>query len=205
MEQLADRVVEPSAPRPRCRIREATPADVDAVARIYNDSVETPRFAMCQLAAAGLQHAAGASVRSPERGPVLPMSTDAVRHWMAQHGAFARPLWLACLGTRPVGWLSFMGFADRPGMAYTSELAIYVGAEARAAGVGSELLSAALRAAPAMGLDCLIAMAWSNNDASLHLFRRHGFVPWGRMPSAVWAYGASRDMLVLGRHVAAAS
>jgi L-amino acid N-acyltransferase YncA len=204
MEQLADRTAEPSPLRRRRHIREALPADAETVARIYNESVETPRYAMCPLAAAGSQHAGCASPRLPERGPVLPMSTDAVRHWMAQHSLYARPLWLACEGARPVGWLSFMGFADRPGMAYTSELAIYVGAETRAAGVGSELLSAALQAAPSMGLDCLIAMVWSNNDASQHLFRRYGFVPWGRMPLAVWAYGTSRDMLVLGRHVAAA-
>lgn len=187
--------------QPRYSIRDAALSDAHVVTEIYNDSVEAHPSTSCRLAAASSQHAVGGCKRQSQRGLVSQMSVEAVHDWIARHAEFGRKLWLACDGTKPVGWLSFMGLADRPGMSYTSELAVYVGAGARAAGVGTELLSAALREAPSMGFDCLIAMVWSDNDASQHLFRRHGFVPWGKLPSAVWAYGASRDMLVVGRHV----
>jgi L-amino acid N-acyltransferase YncA len=200
MEQLVEHVARcivqpaPATGRASYAIREATMADAPSVARIYNDSVEWPHHVLGSSEGKG---------RSHERSRVGPMSVESMRLWMTQHGVLARELWLALSGEQPVGWLSFMGFADRPGMAYTSELAIYVAADRRAAGVGTHLLSNALQRATSMGLDCLLAMVWSDNDASQHLFRRQGFVPWGRMPEAVWAYGASRDMLVLGRRVAA--
>ena len=196
VEQAARRLVRTGAVAEPARyaIREATPDDAHSVARIYNDSVELT------------QHAIGVcdnAKRSHDRSRVHLMSVESTREWIAKHAMFGRQLWMASSGTRAVGWLSFMGFADRPGMAYTSELAIYVAADARATGVGTHLLTTALQFAPRLGLDCLLAMVWSDNEASHHLFRRHGFVPWGRMPGTVWAYGASRDMLVLGRRVAA--
>ncbi len=182
-------------PCTRCVLRHAVPEDAAAVASIYNDSIE-PEVVLPR--SAGLS-VASAPVRAQERGQLVPFNEARARHWMQLHPESGRALWMACRDDQPVGWLSFLGLSDRPGMAYSSELAIYVSAAARGSGVGTTLLTTAVYQAASLGLDRLLAMVWSDNAASLHLFRRHGFVPWGRLPGVVWASGANRDMFVLGR------
>jgi L-amino acid N-acyltransferase YncA len=184
-------------PCTRCVLRHAVPNDVASVASIYNDSIE-PEGALQRSVGHSLS-VAGAPARAQERGRLVPFSNEHAQRWMQLHTESGRALWMACRDDQPVGWLSFLGLSDRPGMAYSSELAIYVSAAARGTGVGTLLLSSAVQQAASLGLDRLLAMVWSDNTASLHLFRRHGFVPWGRLPGVVWTAGASRDMFVLGR------
>jgi L-amino acid N-acyltransferase YncA len=186
----------------RAVIRDAALSDAVAVAGIYNDSIEPSGRHLRSVGSVPPTN--DAAPRAPERGALLPLSTEGAQRWMQLHVESGRALWIACRDGEPVGWLSFLGLSDRPGMAYSSELAIYVSASARGSGIGSTLLTAAVRQAPALGLDHLLAMVWSDNAASLQLFRRHGFVPWGRLPAVVWAAGASHDMFVLGRRALAA-
>jgi phosphinothricin acetyltransferase len=181
-----------------CTIRDASLDDAAFVAAIYNESIALEMFISHQLTL-GHHGERGAPGRLPARSRLVPFTVDTAKQWIDLHTEVRRSLWLACRDGTPVGFLSFVGQADRPGMSYTSELAIYVAAHARESGVATCLLSSALERAADMGLDRLLAMVWSDNEASLRLFRKHGFVRWGRLPGVVWAQGVSHDMLVLGR------
>jgi L-amino acid N-acyltransferase YncA len=165
-----------------------------AIARIYNDSLplEQPSGQVCSSAQFG---------RADERGHLPPLTGEVLNAWIGQHDATGRPLWIAMRGGKAVGWLSFLGMSDRPGLAYTSELAIYISREAQRTGVGSHLVTAAIAHAPHIGIDRLMVMVWGSNQASLNLFQRYGFKHWGCLPGAVWAHKASHDMIILGRRV----
>ncbi len=164
-----------------------------AIARIYNDSLPTETtHKSSDLPNHG---------RSLERSHLHPLTGDVLNAWIAQHPAAGRPLWIAMRANKAVGWLSFLGMSDRPGLAYTAELAIYVSKEAQHTGVGSHLVAAAIAEAPSMSLDRLMVMIWGSNQPSLSLFQRYGFRHWGCLPGAVWAHDISHDMVILGRHI----
>ncbi|NRF68492.1 GNAT family N-acetyltransferase [Aquincola sp. S2] len=131
------------------------------------------------------------------------IAEEAAAHWIVAHHRAARPLWLAMSRGVPIGWLSFLGFADRPGCATTAELGILVRASWRRHGVARQLVERAFVAAPALGLDRLIACIREDNGPSLALFRSMGFQSWGRLPGVIRAPDVHCDLHMLGREIPA--
>jgi L-amino acid N-acyltransferase YncA len=177
-------------------IRPAIADDVAAITRIYNDSL--PKAAPIDQEAdgqvGGRRHAASR---------LFPFSEAALLPWMESHRRSHRPLWVAQANGQTVGWLSLLGFSDRPACGYASEIAVYIASDWCGQGVGRALLQHALREAPRWSVDRLMAFIWHDNIASRGLFRSQGFVAWGSLPGVVWAEGRSRDMLILGLELAA--
>ena len=138
-------------------------------------------------------------VRLPAAGRLPLLPEDGLAGWMVSHRANGRPLWVAHANGEPVGWLSLLGFSDRPACIYAGEVAIYIARAWQGRGVGRALLEHALRSAPQWHIDRLMAFIWHDNQASVGLFRALGFAPWGALPGVVWAEGRSRDMLIFGR------
>ncbi|WP_140636101.1 GNAT family N-acetyltransferase [Methylibium rhizosphaerae] len=173
-------------------VRPAIAADVAAVTRIYNESLPPlptqPDDPQARL---------GGRLLAISR--LLPLPDEGLCGWMAAHRSSGRPLWVAHAGGEPVGWLSLLGFGDRPACTYAAEVAIYIARAWQGRGVGRTLLGHALREAPRWHIDRLMAFIWHDNAASVGLFRAHGFSPWGSLPGAVWADARSRDMLIFGR------
>ena len=90
--------------------------------------------------------------------------------------------------TRPGGtstaWLSLRSFYGRPAYAATVETGVYVGTRRRSAAASAARCST-MRSRPRRRSAC--ARCWRScsrhNDASIALFARHGFAPWGRLPA----------------------
>jgi L-amino acid N-acyltransferase YncA len=173
-------------------VRLAVAADAAAVTRIYNESL--PVLAPCGADAA---ERIGGRLLAASRLPPLP--DDGLSGWVAVHAAHRRPLWVAQAGVEPVGWLSLVGFCDRPACNYAAEVAIYISRAWQRRGVGRRLLEHALCEAPNWDIDRLMAFIWHDNMASRSLFARHGFRAWGSLPGVVWADSRSRDMQIYGR------
>lgn len=178
------------------KLRPALHADAQAIGRIYSDTLPPGQDA----------HAADPQARAGGRLVVasrqLPLGDDAVLCWIDQHRRNGRPLWLATSGGEAIGWISLLGFSDRPNCGCTAEIGLYVTPACQGLGVGRLLLGYAMREAPRWGLDRLLAFIWHDNTASQGLFRSHGFSLWGSLPGAVWADARSRDMLIFGRALA---
>jgi len=177
-------------------IRPAIGGDVAAITRIYNDSLPQ---------AAPLAHEADgqAGGRRLAASRLLPFSEANLLPWMESHRRHQRPLWVAQANGDTVGWLSLLGFSDRPACGYAAEIAVYVADGWCGQGIGRTLLHHALREAPRWHIDRLMAFIWHDNEASRGLFRSQGFGAWGSLPGVVWAEGRSRDMLILGLELAA--
>lgn len=172
-------------------LRLAIPGDAAAIARIYNES----------LPEAGTP---GRRPAAPLSTDLVPLSEDRLLGWLVQHRQCRRPLWVACAGHEVVGWLSLLGFSDRPGCGGAAEIAIYIARTWHRRGVGRYLLRRALREAPLWGLDRLMAFIWHDNTPSQSLFRGHGFTPWGALPGAVQVGEQRLNMLIFGHELSPA-
>jgi phosphinothricin acetyltransferase len=98
-----------------------------------------------------------------------------------------------------VGWLSLSAFYGRPAYANTAEVSVYVDPRERRKGHGTGLLHEALRRAPALGIETLVAFIFGHNLPSVALFEKLGFQEWGRMPEVAKLDGVKRDLLIFGR------
>ena len=76
------------------------------------------------------------------------------------------------------GWLSFETFYGRPAYNGTVEMSIYLNQNYRGKGLGSLFLQEALELAPSLGIRTLLAFIFGHNEASIKLFKKHGFETW---------------------------
>jgi L-amino acid N-acyltransferase YncA len=67
------------------------------------------------------------------------------------------------------------------------------------------LLEAALAQAPSLGIDTVLGFVFGHNEPSLRLFRSFDFEPWGTLPRVAVLDGIERDLVILGRRMAAAA
>lgn len=173
-------------------LRLATTGDAAAIARIYNESLPET----C---------APGRRPSAPLSTDLVPLSEDRLLGWLVQHRQCRRPLWVACAGQEVVGWLSLLGFSDRPGCGGAAEIAVYIARAWHRRGVGRYLLRRAQREAPLWGLDRLMAFIWHDNTPSQSLFRSHGFTPWGALPGTVQVGEQRLNMLIFGQEIGQAA
>lgn len=180
-------------PQPSFRL--ATKGDAMDIARIFNDGLPRP----LGLAGADAPAPTGFAHRALPRSRLHAIGEAEVQPWLGLHDTTGRPLWLAQVEGETVGWLSLLGFYDRPGCACAAEVAIYVAKAWQRQGIGRSLLRKAESKAVALGFDRLMAFIWRDNAASLKLFGTHGFATWGLLPEVLWVEGRSLDFVVLGR------
>ncbi|HYL17231.1 MAG TPA: GNAT family N-acetyltransferase [Burkholderiales bacterium] len=132
-----------------------------------------------------------------------PVSVESRIAWFEAHRPGKRPLWVAESAGGIEGWLSISMFYGRPAYDGTAELSVYVAADRRGRGLGSMLMRHALAQAPALGIDALIGFIFRHNPRSLRLFHNHGFERWGLLPAVAVLDGAARDVVIVGRKLAA--
>jgi phosphinothricin acetyltransferase len=83
---------------------------------------------------------------------------------------------------------------ERAGYRWTAETSVYIDANFRGRGVGTELYERLLSLLRAQGLRLALGGVTLPNDASIALHRRCGFVQIGVFPSVGWKDGAWRDV-----------
>jgi L-amino acid N-acyltransferase YncA len=159
--------------------RVATEADLPAIVAIYNETIPS------RLVTADLE----------------PVSIDSRRTWFAEHRRATRPLWVLEQQGVIAAWLSISSFYGRPAYHATAEVSVYVAGRARRRGIAAHLLRTAAAAAPQLGLRTLLGFIFSHNEASLELFAKFGYEPWGRLPRVALLDGIERDVVIVGRRV----
>lgn len=156
--------------------RDATLDDLPAIVAIYNSTVPG------RLVTADLE----------------PVSVESRLAWFHAHGPQKRPLWVVEEAGRVIAWVSFSDFYGRPAYQRTAEVSIYLDESARGKGLGKQLLTAALAAAPALGIDTVLGFVFGHNEPSMRLFRSFGFTTWGTLPRVAVLDGIERDLVILG-------
>jgi L-amino acid N-acyltransferase len=133
-------------------IRPATPADLEAINRIYNHCVD---HSTCTYAE---QHS---TAREREA-------------WFKAHDA-AHPVTVADRGGQVVGWGSLSVFVPRSGYRFTVENSIYVAHDSRRQGIGSLILADLIERARSAGHHCIVAGVDGEQTASLSLHAKFNF------------------------------
>lgn len=158
-------------------LRDAQPADADAIAAIYNHAV---------LHTTAIWNDA---------------TVDAANRieWLAARRAAGFPAVVAEIDGRVVGYASYGPFRPFDGYRFTVENSVYVAQDARRAGVAGALMEDLIRRAGEAGLHAMVAAIEAGNEASLRLHARLGFVETGRMPQIGCKFGRWLDLVFLQR------
>jgi len=151
--------------------RAAGPADLAALARIYNQGIE-------------------------ERGATFetaPRTAEDLRAWLARPG----PVIVVERGGEVVAFASAAPYSPRACYAGVAELSIYVDRAARGQGAGRQAGAAILAALEAAGYWKALGKVFPENRASLALLRALGFDEVGRHRRHARLDGAWRDVVLV--------
>ena len=158
-------------------IRLARQHDLQAINRIYNQAVNQG-FCTAHLE---------------------PVTMEERRQWFTLHDPEHFPVYVITQEGRVLGWISLGPYREgRQALAHVAEVSYYVDEVERGRGLGSGLLSHALRVAPDFGFSVLIAILLDKNPASMGLLLKFGFNEWGRMPGIALIHGQKADHLYYG-------
>ena len=157
-------------------VRLAEPRDLDRIAAIYNEGIDS------RQATFETRHRTGED---------LAWQLESHRHVLI----------VAERDGEVVGWAGLAPYSDREVYAGVAELGVYVAASARRSGVGRILMAELAKAASERGLHKLIAKIFSTNEASLALHRACGFRDVGVHVRHGQVDGEWRDVVVVERLV----
>ncbi len=133
-------------------LRPATPADAEAICRIYNQGIED-RVATLET-----------ELRTPAER----------RAWLAARGP-RHPVIVAESGGEVVGWASLNAFNPRAAYDHVADLSVYVERGWRGRGVGRRLLERLVALGRELGYHKLVLAAFPFNRAGIALYERCGF------------------------------
>ena len=123
------------------------------------------------------------------------------RAWLRAH-ADRYPVWVATDEDDALaGWFALTPWSDREAYDLTAEVSVYVAPERQGNGIGAKLVRHAIACAPRLGIEVYVARVFTHNAASMRLFERFDFMPWGVMRGVARLDGVLRDVAILGRRV----
>lgn len=157
-------------------VRGATPADLPAIAEIYNQEV----------------------LASIVTFDTEPWSRERASEWLEDHGQPYAVL-VAERDRRIDGWASLSPFGRKPAYRWTAEDSVYVRDGVRGEGVGGALLAGLLEAGAENGIHTVIARIAAPNPASVALHERLGFQRLGIEREVGYKFDRWLDVMVMQR------
>lgn len=158
-------------------IRPARKADLEAILAIYNTVIASSTAVYTET-------------------PV----TLADRHdWLRSRADQGYPVLVAEAGGEVLGYASFGDFRPWPGYRHTVEHSVHIRDGQRGRGLGSALVSALLPIAAELGKHVMVAGIDAENEASLRMHARLGFVEAGRFREVGRKFDRWLDLVFLQR------
>jgi L-amino acid N-acyltransferase YncA len=153
-------------------IRRAGPADLPAIAAIYDDAV----------------------LKTTATFDTEPRPPEHHKRWFDAHASEQHPILVAEEGGAVLGWASLSAWSDRCAYAETVELSVYVAEAARGRGVGKRLMKEILEAGRAAGLRTVLSRIADENLPSVKLHEAFGFTRCGVMRQVGRKFGRLLDV-----------
>jgi len=122
---------------------------------------------------------------------------DNRRQWLEGRRRQRYPVLVATLGDAIVGYASFGDFRAFDGYRFTVENSVYVAEKARRQGAASALLAALIEEARALGKHVMVAGIAGDNDISIRLHAKYGFVETARMLEVGFKFGRWLDLVFM--------
>ena len=159
---------------PSIQIRQALPADVEAITAIYNEAILTTTATF----------------------DTEPKTTAERLEWFNAHDE-RHPVLVAVVEGTIAGWASLSKWSDRPAYDGTAETSFYVQSKYRGRGIGRMLKEAIIEEARRLHFHTLIARVAEGSQESLHLNESAGFVHIGTMKQVGRKFGKLLDVHIL--------
>ena len=157
-------------------IRDAVPADIQAVTEIYNDAVQRTT---------SIWNETGVDVKNR-------------LEWLSQRLAAGYPVLVAEGDAGDVlGYASFGDWRPFQGYRYTMEHSVYVRADQRGKGVGKALMVSLIDYARQCGKHVMVAAIEANNMGSVRLHEKLGFRQVGHLPQVGCKFGEWLDLVFM--------
>ena len=160
-------------------VRPARPDDLPAILAIYNDAVVNTT-AIWNDSLADLQNR---------------------KTWFESRAIQGYPVLVGEEAGAILGYASFGDFRAFDGYRFTVEDSVYVAPEARRRGIASALLAALIERATVIGKHVMVAGIAGDNEVSIRLHARHGFVETARMPEVGFKFGRWLDLVFMQRRL----
>ena len=157
-------------------LRPARLEDIPAVTAIYNDAV----------------------ARTTGTFDTEPKTLEQMAEWFSRHGA-SHPVLTAEEDGKVVAWASMSAWSDRCAYARTAEVSVYVDEPSRGRGLAGALLDEVLKRGRAAGVAQAMARITADNEISLRLHARRGFVEAGRLKRVGEKFGRVLDVVICQR------
>jgi phosphinothricin acetyltransferase len=158
-------------------IRAAGEDDLEAITAIYNDAILTTTASWDDEI----------------------VTVENRRAWLAEHGTEPNVTLVAEVGGEVVGFAGYGRYREKAGYDLTVEHSVYLAPAARGLGLGTRLLTELVAAATERGIHVMIGGLSADNETSLRLHRRLGFVETARMPQVGMKFGRWLDLVFVQR------
>lgn len=153
-------------------------ADAARIVEIYNQSVRT----------------------KGQTADLDEVSVESRRDWFLEHEDEHYPIFVACHNAEIMGWISISPYRKgRRALEAVAEISLYIDINSRGKGIGTDMMQYAQSFCRSTGIRHLIGIIIASNDRSVALFKKFGFVLWGRMPGIVEIEGQQLDHLYYGK------
>lgn len=172
-----------TTPLPTVAVRDATPADLPAVAAIYTHYVLNTTITF------------NTEVRTPR---------EWTERYADQVDGGPHSLLVATVDDRVAGFIETGPFRPKPAYGRSVEVTVYVAPDATGAGVGGRLFEAMLARLDASDLHRAYSIIALPNDASVAIHERFGFVHRGTLTEAGHKFGRWLDVAYYERDLDAA-
>jgi L-amino acid N-acyltransferase len=156
-------------------VRNATGNDLPAMLEIYNEII---------LNTTAVWH-------------YEPHTLEMRKEWFEQRQKEGFPIVVAMEEQKMLGFSSFGPFRPWPGYKKTVENSVYVASDSRGRGVGKLLIPPLIEAAKQMGLHAMLAGIEAENEASIALHEKFGFVEVAHFKEVGWKFGRWMDLKFL--------
>lgn len=153
-------------------LRDAVPADAEAIARIQRQSVEAMDSTMA-----------------------APATTEEILEQLAAMGP--REVWLVVEEPDVVGWGVVKKYSPRPGYDLCCETSIFLDRSLRGRGLGTPLQQELLKRAVSLGYHHVVAKIWADNSGSIRFHERFGYELVGVQREIGWVGGQWRDVAIM--------
>ncbi len=160
-------------------VRPASDTDLPAILAIYNDAVRHTTAIWNDTL----------------------VDLDNRRAWRDSRVRLGYPVLVGEEDGAVVAYGSFGDFRAFDGYRFTVEHSVYVAEASRRRGIASALIMALVERATALGKHVMVAGIAADNEASISLHLRHGFVEKGRMPEVGQKFGRWLDLVLMQRRL----
>jgi phosphinothricin acetyltransferase len=127
----------------------------------------------------------------------LEANVESKQGWFVQH---SNQYPIFCFFTpenEVVGWASLSKWSEKPGYKYTVENSLYITKSYQNKGIGSKLLEKLIETAKDNQFHCVISRIDANNNVSINLHKKFGFIAIGTMKEIGFKFNRFIDVTIL--------